>query len=101
MLRGTASTTAASPFGTPVITPAGTTGTQVINARAGTVNFAAGAVSLVVTNNLVTTNSIILTTIRTNDAAVDGIKVVAANGSFTIFLTTGPAAEMSVGFSVV
>ena len=82
-------------------TASGTTGAQTINKPTGTVNFAAAATSLVVTNNLVTTSSIVYCVIRTNDANATAIKsVVPASGSFTINLTTAPAAEVSVGFIV-
>lgn len=83
------------------ITPALTVGAQTINKAAGTVNFAAGAASLVVTNSLVTANSLVMTFIRTNDAtAILGITTCAA-GSFTIRMSTVPTAETSVGFFVV
>jgi hypothetical protein len=84
------------------VTAGGTTGAQTINKPSGTVNFAAAATSLVVTNNVVTTNSLVFATIRTADANGPLIKsVVPASGSFTITLTTGPNAEISVGFFVI
>ncbi len=82
------------------ITPAGTTGAQTINKPAGTVNMGAGQGTLVVTNALVTTSSIIFVVMRTADAAASFKNVVAANGSFTINLTAGAAAEASIGFWV-
>lgn len=91
-------------LGTPklnrTITAAGTTGAQTINKPAGTVNFAAGAAALVVTNSLVTADSIILLTMRGNGANAVIKSVVAAAGSFTINLTANAAAETSIGFVV-
>lgn len=83
------------------ITAGGTTGAQTINKAAGTVNFAAAATSLVVTNNLVTTSSTIFCTIRTNDGTAVIKNVVPAAGSFTITLNAAATAETSVGFLVV
>lgn len=82
------------------ITAGGTTGAQTINKPSGTVNFAAGATSLVVTNSLVTTSSIVFATIRTNDATAVIKNVVPASGSFTITLEAATTAETSVGFFV-
>lgn len=83
------------------ITAAGTTGAQTINKAAGTVNFAAAATSLVVTNSLVTANSTIYCSLRTNDATARIANVVPAAGSFTINLTNAATAETSCGFLVI
>jgi hypothetical protein len=85
---------------TKTITAAGTTGAQTINKTSGSVNFAAGATSLVVTNSLVSTSSVIMVTMASNDATAAGLRVVAGAGSFTIHLLTAPAAEMRVNFLV-
>jgi len=90
----------AAPILARTITAAGTTGAQTINKMAGTVNFAAGASTLVVTNSRVSTTSIIFATIRTDDATATIKNVVAASGSFTITLTAAATAETSVGFFV-
>lgn len=83
------------------ITAGGTVGARTIDKPAGTVNFAAAATSLVVTNSTVTTSSIIFTTMRTADTTCTFVKsVVPAAGSFTITLNAGCAAETSVGFLV-
>jgi hypothetical protein len=82
------------------ITSAGTTGARTINKIAGTVNFAAAATTLVVTNSLVTTSSIVFCTVRTNDTTATIKNVVPAAGSFTITLTAAATAETSVGFFV-
>jgi len=80
------------------ITSGGTTGARTINQPSGSVNFAAAATSLVVTNSLCTANSIIHCTIATNDATANGIRVVAGAGSFTIHMITAPTAETRVNF---
>jgi len=80
------------------VTAGGTTGARTINKASGSVNFAAGATSLVVTNSLCTTSSVIICTIATNDATAAGLKVVAGSGSFTIYLGTAPTAETRVNF---
>ena len=82
-------------------TAAGTTGAQTINRPSGTVNFAAGATSLVVTNSLCTTASIVLPVIRTNDATAQIKNVVPAAGSFTINLSAAATSETSVGFFII
>ncbi len=82
-------------------TAAGTTGPQTINRPSGTVNFAAGATALVVTNSLCTTSSIVFATVRTNDATAYIKNVVPAAGSFTINLGAAATAETSVGFFII
>jgi hypothetical protein len=82
-------------------TPAGTTGAQTINRPSGTVNFAAGASALVVTNSLCTTSSIVFATVRTNDTTAIIKNVVPAAGSFTINLDAAATAETSVGFFII
>ena len=82
-------------------TATGTTGAQTINRPSGTVNFAAGATSLVVTNNLVTASSIVFAVVRTNDATAVVKNVVPASGSFTINLNAAATSETSVGFFVI
>ena len=82
-------------------TAAGTTGAQTINRPSGTVNFAAGSSSLVVTNSLCTTASLVFATVRTNDATAVIKNVVPAAGSFTINLNAAATAETSVGFFII
>ena len=82
------------------VTAAGTTGAQSVSKTTGRVNFAAAAVSLVVTNALCTVNSIIQCTIATNDATAAAVKAVAGAGSFTIYLGTAPTAETAVNFTL-
>lgn len=83
------------------ITPGGTTGAQTIDKVSGTVNFLATATSLVVTNNTVTTSSLVFAVVRTADATAAIKNVVPGSGSFTINLTAAATAETSVGFFVL
>jgi hypothetical protein len=83
------------------ITPSGTTGAQTINKTAGSVNFAAGAISLVVTNSLVTTSSVILATVATDDATMRVMKAVPGAGSFTLISNAAATAETRVNFLVL
>ena len=83
------------------ITAAGTTGPQTINKTCGSVNFAASAASLVVTNNRVTTSSVILATVGTNDATMKRATAVAAAGSFTLYPDATPTAETRVNWIVI
>lgn len=82
------------------ITAGGTNGAQTINKASGTVNIAAGGTSVVVTNNLVTTSSIVYAVLRTADSTATIKNVVPAAGSFTITLGASATAAVSVGFVV-
>lgn len=83
------------------VTTGGTTGDQTINLMNGTVNFAAAASSLTVTNSTVNASSIVLATARTNDSTCSVKNVVSGAGSFVINMTAGCTAETSVGFLVL
>jgi hypothetical protein len=84
------------------ITAGGTVGAQTISKPAGSVNFAAAAASLVVTNTLVNTSSVIIANIATNDATMFDVQVVAGSGSFTLYAKpAAPTAETRVNFLVV
>jgi hypothetical protein len=81
---------------------AGTTTPPTINKAAGSVNLAAAATSLVVTNSLVTTSSRVLVTLHTADATCYSIIPVSAAGSFTIYpKPAAPTAEVNVSFIVL
>jgi len=82
------------------ITAAGTTGAQTIHKTSGSVNFAAGATSLVVTNNKVTTSSVITATVATNDSTMKSVAAVAAAGIFTLHANAAATAETRVNFIV-
>jgi hypothetical protein len=82
-------------------TTGGTTGNQTISKPAGTVNVAASASSLTVTNTLVTTSSIINVQTRTNDSTCSVKNYVPGSGSFVINMTAACTAETSVGFAIL
>jgi len=82
------------------ITPPGTTGAQTINKISGKVNAAAGTTSLVVTNSGVTTSSIVLCQLGTNDASCVIKSVVEGTNSFTINYSA-PTAETIIKFLVI
>lgn len=79
-------------------TNAGSTGAQTINKASGTVQFAAAATSLVVTNSLCGLNSVITCQLATNDATAVLGAVVPGVGSFTIFMKTAPTGTSVVAF---
>lgn len=83
------------------VTAGGTTGAQTIDKNAGSVNFAAADTSLVVTNSLVTTSSIIIATVATNDATMTSVQAVAGSGSFTLYANAAATAETRVNFLVI
>lgn len=83
------------------VTAGGTTGNQTINKPSGTVNFAAAATAITVTNSTVSTSSIVLAVVRTADATARIAHVVPGAGSFIITLTAAATAETSVGFVVI
>lgn len=83
------------------VTSGGTTGDQTINKVSGTVNFAAAATTLTVTNSLVTTSSLVFCVVRTNDGTATIKNVVPGSGSFVITLAAAATAETSVGFFVI
>jgi hypothetical protein len=82
------------------ITAAGTTGARTINQPSGSVNFAAAATSLVVTNSLVTVNSVIICTVGTDDTTLKSVAAVAAAGSFTMHANAAATAETRVNFII-
>lgn len=82
-------------------TPAGTTGAQTINKPCGSVNFAAAAGTLVVTNSLVNTGSLVIAFPLKSDASLTYATAVPASGSFMILGNAGATAETRVGFLVI
>lgn len=82
------------------ITAGGTTGAQTINKPFGTVNFAAAGNDIVVTNNTVTTTSLIFCTVQSLDTTAISCRVTdKAAGSFHIRVPAATA-ETSVAFMV-
>lgn len=84
-----------------VITAGGTTGNRTINKPTGSVNIAAGQSSITVTNNTVSTTSLVFATIATNDATAVLKNVVVSSGSFVINLNTAATAETRINFMVI
>lgn len=82
------------------VTAALTTGDQTINKPVGSVNLAASASSLTVTNSIVTASSVINCTVGTNDTTMKSASCVAGAGSFVIYPDAAPTAETRVNFSV-
>ena len=82
------------------ITAAATTGDRTINMATGSVNFAAAATTLTVTNSLVTANSVIQCTVATDDTTMESCTCVAGSGSFVITPDTAPSAETRVNFTI-
>jgi len=81
-------------------TIAGSTGAQTQNTITGEVQFAGAATSLVVTNSLCSSTSIITATICTNDATAVLGSVVKASGSFTINMKTAPTGTTLVDYRI-
>lgn len=82
------------------ITAGGTTGNQTINKPSGTVNIAAAGTTVTVTNSLVSTSSIVVAVVRTNDTTAYIKNVVPSAGSFVINLGAAATSEVSIGFIV-
>lgn len=82
------------------ITPGGTTGAQTINKHSGSVNFAALATSLVVTDSKVSASSVIQATVATNDSTMKSVQAVAGSGSFTLYANAAATAETRVNFTI-
>ena len=83
------------------ITAGGTTGARTINKTMGSVNFAGGATTLVVTDSLVTTSSVIMLTVATSDATAAQLSYTPGTGSFTINFGVAPTGETRVDFLVL
>lgn len=86
---------------TGTITAGGTTGARTIDKPCGSVNFAAAATSLVVTNSNVSTSSIVLVQLQSNDATMTDARVEVGSGSFTIRPDVAPTSEARVSFIVI
>lgn len=83
------------------ITASGTNGAQTINKPAGRVNLAGSATSLVVTNSMVTANSIVICTVGSNDTTCKSVAAVPTAGSFTIYPDAAPTSATAVNFLVI
>ena len=83
------------------IVASGTTTPQTINKASGRVNLAAAETSVVVTNSLVSSSSIIIATIATDDATATSVKAIPGAGSFTILLNAATTGETSVAWMIL
>jgi hypothetical protein len=79
----------------------GTPGAATINKMAGQVSVANGASSVVVTNSLVSSTSVVLAVLQDNTDAIQVRSVVPGSGTFTINLTGVTTAARKVGFVVM
>lgn len=82
------------------ITAAGTTGNQTINNRVFGVNFAAAATSLTVTNSLVSTSSVVICTVQTNDTTMKSVAAVPGSGSVVLYANAAASAETRVACKI-
>ena len=77
------------------------TGAQTINKPAGQIIFGPADSSIVVTNNLVNTNSIIIATVATNDTTLKSVQVVAGSQQFTVYPNALATGNTSVNWLVI
>jgi hypothetical protein len=82
-------------------THAGAAGNIAINKPAGSVLIAAAQQSIVLTNNLITANSIVICTVATDDVTAKSAIAVPAAGSATIKLNAAATAQTKVFFQVI
>lgn len=82
------------------ITGPGVTGDVTINKKSGSVNLNNSDVSLVVTNSLVTPESVILCTVASHDLNTTSVQVVAGTGYFTIYPDVIPDGQTRVNFFI-
>ena len=83
------------------ITAPGTTGNQTINKMKGRVNIAAAGTTITVTNNLVSTSSMIDVQVAANDATAQIMNVVPGSGSFVVNMAAAVTAETPIDFAVL
>jgi hypothetical protein len=83
------------------VTTTGVTGNTTINKSFGSVNFAAGATSLVLSSTAIKADSLIFCTVQTNDTTAKSCSVSGtAVGSTTIRLNAAATAETKVAFLI-
>ena len=82
-------------------TIAGSAGAQTINKSAGAVIFSSSDSSIVVTNSLVSSTSLILATVATNDATLKSVIAVAGSGSFTLTPNANATSNTQVNWLVI
>lgn len=82
------------------ITAGGTTGNQTINKASGSVNFAALAQTITLTNSNITANSVITCTVATDDTTAKSCIAVPGAGTATLKLNAAATAETRVNWIV-
>lgn len=82
-------------------TNAGSTGAQTINLPSGSVQFAASATSLVVTNSMVSASSLVFATVASNDSTMKSVQAVSGSGIFTLYPNAVPTGTCLVNFWVI
>ena len=83
----------------PIVVAAGTTGSAVINRRAGRVNMAAGASFLAITNKLATDNSVVIATVGSNDSTLKTVQAVIPFAGFIyLYGNAAATAETRISF---
>ena len=90
---------AGASFGT-FISSTATPGNATINSLRGRFAVAAAASSVVITNSLVTVNSLVIPVIESADATLVAPRCAPANGSFTFLGNAAATASCNVGFKV-
>lgn len=80
--------------------PEGSTGNRTTSTKAGTARIAAAGTSVTITNELVTTRSLIFWTLRHNDTTAYVKNIVCSDGSFVITLGAAATAEVEIGWLI-
>jgi len=83
------------------ITTAGTTGAQTYNVSIGSIRIAAAGTSVVLTDSLITANSVVLCNLGTVDTTAKSVVAVPGAGSCTFTLNAAATAEVAIFFHVL
>lgn len=78
-----------------------TVGAVTMNVAAGQAIIAAGASSVVITNNLITANSIVQVTLASNDTTAILKNAVCSAGAITVTTTAAVTANTKASFAIV
>ena len=82
-------------------TAGGTNGNQTINFPTGSLNIAAAGTTVTLTNNLITTNSVVYPVLMTNDTTATSVKsAVVTAGQVVFTLNAACTAAVQIGFIV-
>lgn len=80
---------------------AGAAGAVTQNVPAGSVQIAAGQLSVILTNSLITANSVVLATLATIDTTATSVRAIPTVGSCTISLNAIATAQVKVNYLVI